>query len=272
MSANTAGDSQSLAADAQQLLDNLVFAGDSGALNLSERIYTKVSCAPDDDDGDLWRVLVTCYVYGSPRVEWDTLRVSLKPNDQMSSTVIQQLAPPLNSRGQAEFRRIPPGAYRVRAYLRAPRSAIAAEPESKGQPELPARHSRTIPNRGAGSREDFATRAVRIRGRTPGMESPPMRVRGGHTEPAIKDVSERSAVDSGTWDIILACDDPVLVGKRIEICIVTGISPSDTRFDERIFEATAAPHTGITAPVRIKLAPAQTPEVSYRLLDNSVAD
>ena len=125
-SGGPAADASGLLAEAMTLMDGLQFDSTRGGVAKSDRLF--VSIVPDwqDDNRQSFRASLTCTATWHRNVDWQLLRVSIRP--QTTSGFFVQHLLPLTGNGAALFEDLAPGEYRLRCYGRLVRfKAPAAE-------------------------------------------------------------------------------------------------------------------------------------------------
>ena len=111
-SAETTG--QEVLKEAMELLNGLEFDAVNGGTARTERLFVSVIPDWEDDSRRTFRATLTCQAMWHRKVDWNLMRVSVRP--QSPSGFFVQHVLPLSAEGSATFENLDAGTYVLKAY------------------------------------------------------------------------------------------------------------------------------------------------------------
>ena len=231
-----------------ELVDGLEFDGIDGGLARTEQLFISVRPDHEDDPRQAFDATLTCQAMWHQKVDWQLLRVSVRPKNPGGFFVQHVL--PLTANGTATFRSLEPGTYLVKAYSHLINFTAPKFESSNREPE------------------DVTELALGVAmGRDGESQTPD----GGliRSDGDFNEIHVLRGTRDSFVTLEFASNNDELDGKTMEFCI-TNPNTHEIYLDAQttVFEPLPqeAPYRYKTQPIEISLSPDDEIEVSYRLV------
>lgn len=234
--------------EAMELLDGLEFDAIRGGNARSEKLFLSIVPDWEDDARGKFRATLVCQAMGHRNVDWQLMRVSVRP--QSTTGFFVQHVLPLSPAGQAMFEGLEPGTYVLRAYCR-----LVQFRTSQPGKAARSRLDETEIAQGVAMDEETSARPT--------------------TDSVTQSAADTDAIVVliGSRDKFITLEfvtnDEELGGRSLEFCVANP-ETKQIYLDEQLATFESAPSNGEyrfrTSPIELSFSAGDEVEVSYRII------